>query len=173
VAVLQQVAAAEAALRTGQLEATIDYGNGTRSAAQVRFDLGDTGRVPRLHIITTYQSATGTQTLERITIGDKAWQRQPNGPWTAIAEQEGAWGQVQTFLPHAASVSNPESVSGTNPVVLRWYGADRDTEVTLSVDPATGVPRELRQVGRTTGQVLTVTYSGWNTAVEITPPQGM
>jgi len=172
-AVLQQVAAAEAALRTGQLEAMIDYGNGTRSSAQVRFDLGTLGRVPRLHIITIYQSATGTQTVERITIGDRAWQRQPDGPWAAIAEQEGAWGQVQTFLPHATSIMGAESDNGKDLAVLRWYNAGHDADVTLSVDPATGVPRELRQVGRTTGEVLTVTYSGWNTAVEITPPVGM
>lgn len=170
--VLRQVAAAEAALRTGQLEGTIDYGNGTRSSAQVRFDLGADGGVPRLHIVTTYQSASGTQTVERITIGDKAWQRQPGGEWTTIAEQEGAWGQVQTFLPHAASITSAETDSSTGPALLHWYDAVHDADMTLQVDLATGVPRELRQVTRGTGLALTVIYSGWNTPVEINPPAG-
>jgi len=167
--VLQQVTKAEKALRTGELQALVDYGQGSRSLARVRFDLGDAEHAPRLHIITTYESANGSQTSERIIIGDQSWQRQPDGRWASVTEEEGVWGQVQTFLPHAAEISNAEIESG-DPTILQWYEVGRDADVTLQIDPATGIPHELRQVGRTTKMILTVLYNGWNTAVEIMPP---
>jgi hypothetical protein len=165
------VAAAEATLRTGELEATIDYGGGSRAAARVRFDLGDAQHVPRLHMITTYQSATGRQTSERITIGDQSWQRQPDGQWMTVVEQEGAWGQVQNFLPHAAPVTNAE-IASHDPTILYWYDSGLDADITLRIDPSTGAPHELRQVPRHRGVGLSVTYSGWNNPVDIAPPVG-
>jgi hypothetical protein len=167
----QRVATAEAALRTGQFEATIDYGGGNRAAARVRFDLGDVQHVPRLHMITTYQSATSSQTSERITIGDQSWQSQPDGQWMTMVEQEGAWGQVQNFLPHAALVANAEIVSH-DPTILHWYDSGRDADITLQIDSSTGAPYELRQVPRHKGASLSVTYSGWNKPVDIAPPVG-
>ena len=173
VAVLQQVAAAEAALRTGQFEAAIDYGNGNRSSARVRFDLADATHVPRIHVTSTYEGTSGAQTVERITIGEQSWQRDPDGHWIAKPAREAVSDQVYGFLPHADSAADPAMSSDPNTAVLHWYDVGRAAEVTLSVDPASGIPRELRQLARATSLILTVTYSGWNTPVEITPPPGM
>jgi DNA-binding transcriptional MerR regulator len=172
--ILLQIAQAEAALRTGQLEATITYGSGQRSAARVRFDLGDEQRVPRFQITTTYEGSAGAQTFARTTIGDQSWERQQDGRWTVIPARESALKQLQVFLPRSDSISDfnrvivkSAAVEGT--YALRWYDAARDADVTLLVDTA-GIPQQLRRVSRVNSLVLTVTYSGWNTAVEITPP---
>jgi hypothetical protein len=171
-ALLDQVADAEAALRSGHFEATLDYGGGSRSSAAVRFDLGDEQQMPRLHLTTTYEGAEEVQTTERITIGDTTWERQLDGSWTRVAAQTVVWDQVQPFLPHAAAAANPRLEQDGDRAVLHWEDAGRNADVTLVVDPATGMPRELRRVTRETGEVLTVTYTGWNTQVEITPPEG-
>ncbi len=171
-ALLNQVAEAEETLRTGQFEAAIDYGNGNRSSARMRFDFGDAQQSPRVHITTTYESAEGTQTVERITVGATTWERQPDGSWTTVSAQAVVWDQVQMFLPHAAAASDAEIVRGANTVELHWDDAGRDAEVTLLVDPDTGTPQEMRRLSRATGLALTVTYSGWNTPVEIRPPDG-
>jgi hypothetical protein len=164
------VAAAEERLRTGQFNATIDSG-GSRSTAQVWFDLGDEQRPSRFHLRTTYKGSSPTETVtERILIGDRAWQRRPDGKWEAIPEQEGASGQIQTYLPHAASAPNPTVRGAGKATTLGWYNAASDADVTLLVDPSTGVPRQMRQVTRKNGSTLTVNYTGWNTPVEITPP---
>lgn len=168
----QQVAAAEAALRSGDFEATILNRDGSRSSARVRFHLGDQQQAPAFHMITLYEGIGGAppQVAERISIGDRSWQRAPNGDWSAIPEQEGAWGQVQAFLPRVAAAPGPTLGSEGSATVLQWYDAPRDVDVTLLVDPATGVPREMRQVTRATGSVLTVVYKGWNAPVDIAPP---
>jgi hypothetical protein len=167
--ILLQVAEAEAALRMGQLEATITYGSGQRSSARVRFDLGDEQRVPRFQITTTYTSTDGVQITERITIGDQSWQRQQEGQWTTTPARESALKQLQVFLPRSDSISNPKRVIVEGTYSLRWYDAARDADVTLILDAA-GIPRQLRRLSRANGLILTVTYSGWNTPVEITRP---
>lgn len=168
--ILQDVARAEAALGRGQFDVAINYSNRTRSTARVVFDLGTAGSAPRLHITTRYENPEGVQSIEQIMIGDKSWQRQPDGQWAAIPAEEGVWGQVQTFLPQADTISSPELGSGGNTSVLHWYDPGRDADVTLRIDPATRIPQELRRVARGTGVVLTVIYSGWNSAVEIPSP---
>jgi membrane protease YdiL (CAAX protease family) len=168
--VLHRIAAAEATLQTGQFEATIDYGNGNRSSARVRFDLGNQQRVPRFQITSMYTGTAGIQTTERITIGDQSWQRELDGDWSARPASEAVLDQVRVFLPHADSIANPEGDGSLQPAVLSWYDAGGDVDVTVVADRASGVPRELRQVARTTNTVLTVTYFAWNTPVEITPP---
>jgi hypothetical protein len=167
--ILLKVAEAEAALRTGQLEATITASSGLGSSALARFDLGDEQRVPRFHITTTYESTTGGQTTERITIGDQSWERQQNGRWTTMPARESALKQLQVFLPRTDSIANPKRVTVEGTYALHWYDAARDADVTLRVGTA-GIPQQLRRVSRANGLVLTVTYSGWNMTVEITPP---
>jgi uncharacterized protein len=167
--ILLQIAEAEAALRMGQLEATITYGSGQSSAAQVRFDLGDEQRVPRFQITTSYTSTDGVQSTERITIGDQAWERQQDGQWTVLSARESALKQLQVFLPRTDSISDSTNVTVEGMYVLRWYDAARDADVTLRVDTA-GIPQQLRRVSRANGLVLTVTYSGWNSEVDIAPP---
>lgn len=166
----QQVVGAQGALRTGQFAATIDYGNGTQVSAEVRFDLGDERHAPGLHLITTYQGLSSTRTWESITIGDRSWQRQSGGHWTATPAQGKVRNQVQVFLSHADAAPTPAIDRSGDVTVLHWYDADRDTDVTLQVDPLTGTPQQLHQLTRATGLVLAVTYHGWNTAVQISPP---
>jgi hypothetical protein len=169
---LQRVVVAEAALQTGQFEAVLDYGSGNQSSSLVRFDLGGEGGVPRLHITTTYTSTGSVQMIERIAIGDRTWQRQLDGTWAEVPEQQEGLGQLQTFLPHAARASNATLDRTGYALTLRWYDAESNADVTLVVDPATGIPRALRQVTRGSEVALTVTYRGWNTPVEILPPTG-
>lgn len=166
----QQVADAEATLRTGQFEVLVNYGSTNRSSVQVRFDFGDRTRAPRLHLVTTYHAATASQIAEYIVIGDRVWQRQPNGQWVATANQDGFWEQVQAYLPQVRSSSNVVVDSSGNTMVLNWYDAGRNADLTLDIDPNTGVPRQLRQVTRATDLTLKVTYAGWNTPVDIVAP---
>jgi hypothetical protein len=171
---LLRAAQAETTLRTGQLEATITFGSGQRSSAQMGFDLGDEQRVPSCSITTTYEGATGAQTTERITIGDQSWERQQASQWTVMPARETVLKQLQVFLPRTDSISKLSTVTVKRAAVedtyaLHWYDAARNADVTLVVDAA-AIPQQLRRVSRANGLILTVSYSGWNTAVEITPP---
>ncbi len=169
---IQQVAEAVAALRAGEIDAELTYLDGTRTYATVRFDLGDAQREARFKITTTYVGAAGTQLVERITIGDQAWQREAHGAWLATEAHETPIEQLQAFLPHLDPAVAAVAEEGLAVDALRWYDADRDTDMTLSIDRATGVPRTLQQAARVSRSVLTVTYKGWNTQVEIAPPEG-
>jgi hypothetical protein len=166
----QRLIAAEGALRRGQMEAVLDYGNGVRATATLAFDYGDATQPQRLHLTTVYTSPTGSQTTERITIGDRAWDRQPDGRWVVLPEQEGVWGRVQPYLPHADRAPGPTLRTEIGGVSLHW--TDDVQDVTVLFDPASGIPRELRQVNRANGATLVVTYRGWNTPVDIVPPAG-
>ncbi len=165
-----ELAAVEVQLQSGQFEATLDYGNGTRSSSRSSFDLGDGRREPRIHITTIYTNADTIQNVEQILIGERAWIRQADGAWVPMAEQEGMWGQLQSYLPHVLSASDNQITSDENGLVLRWFDRFADAYVTLEVNPSTGTPRQLQRVSRTSGQALTVVYTSWNTPVEITPP---
>jgi hypothetical protein len=165
-----EVAALEVKLRSGQFDAVLDYGNGVRSATHARFDLGDGQGEPRIHLTTTYTNAGTIQNSEQIVIGERAWQRGANGGWAPLAEQEGMWGQLQSFLPHVVAATNAEITRGEQAMTLRWYDSRDDADVTLEVDPVTGTPLRLQRTNRTNSQTLTVIYSGWNTPIEIEAP---
>ncbi len=55
---------------------------------------------------------------------------------------------------------------------MQWYDPERDADVTVRVDSANPVVREMRRVARGDGEVLTVTYSQWNEFVDIVSPEG-
>jgi excisionase family DNA binding protein len=169
--VLYRVAAAEAALRRGQAEARISNADGTGAWAQVRFDFGDTTRPPAFHITSIYTGTAGVQKVERITIGERSWERSPDGHWSARPAREGIADQVRVFLPHAASIANASLENSSAAAQLRWHTSAPDSNFTLVVDPSTGTPRELQQDTPSAGSVRVVTYSLWNTAVDIAPPQ--
>lgn len=156
----ERVAMTEATVRTGQFDADLLYRDGTRVVAVARFDLGDNMRAPRVYMRTTYHTASGTQVSERVTEANDTWQLQPNGKWTPVKAQPGAFVQVQALLSHIGTADN--AMASGSPAALRWYDASRDTDVTLDADPATGVPQKLTQVSRTTGATFTVTYRDWN-----------
>src|SRR5262245_24143600 len=82
-AMLQRLAAAEAALHRGQFEATVTNAEGSGAWARLRFDLGDAIQPPAFHITSVMTTNFVVQTTERITIGDRSWERQPNGSWSA------------------------------------------------------------------------------------------
>lgn len=166
----QQVVAAESGLRSGELEAVIDYGNGSRSSAQVRFDLGTAQIPPRLDFKTIYQGSSSAQTLEEVTIGERAWERRGETSWTAVPARKGMWDQIRFFLPGAAYGSNPSYSQQQDQVALSWYDATRDADVRLFIDRETALPLLLERQTRSTGLTLTVTYKSWNTPVEILSP---
>lgn len=166
----ERAMAAEMTLRSGQFEAVLDYGDGSHVFVTMRFDLGDKDRASRAHVVTDYYRGDAHQISERIIIADRTWQRQTNGQWMARTQaQAHVDQQVAAFLPHVPPVAGLQMTGGI-PSIISWYNASRDADVTLDVDPATGIPRYLRQVSRTTSTLLTVTYSGWNTEVSIPSP---
>lgn len=168
--VRQQVGSAVAALRTGQLEATIDYGNGPRAIVQVRFDSGVTEPGPRLLLNTFYRGITGGQEFERLTIGSLAWERRPSEDWVPAASRDGVWEQVLAYLPQLdTAVGMTASLAGDT-IELRYYDPERDADTILVIDRISGTPRAMRQEIRASGIVIQVAYQGWNTSVRIPPP---
>jgi hypothetical protein len=150
------------------MQAISVVGPTSRSNAHIRFDVA-TGR---LYMQTIYQGPQGTRTIERITIGDRTWQREGNGPWSVFQEQEGVWGQLQPYLPRVALIpaAQMQSTYQGGSAELRWYNAGSKVDVSVLFDPASGIPSQLQQVNRTSGATLTITYTGWNTPVDIQPP---
>ena len=53
-----------------------------------------------------------------------------------------------------------------------WHDARIEPYGPLTLDPATAVPRGMERATSSTGGVLRVVYSGWNTPVDISPPAG-
>ena len=168
-----QLQRAESQLRSGELDAAIDYADGNSSVVKLRFDLGDqqgpSRTAPRLQTVATYHSADADRTVERVTWADRSWQRQEDQPWTPLTEKEGVWGQLQPYLPHAAAVANPTASEAGEAMELRWFEPARSADVGVQMDPTTGIPRSLRRVPRGGGPVFTVAYRGWNTPVDIQP----
>lgn len=168
---LRRAVAAEQALRTGRLEATLAYTDGSKATVAILFDLGDEKHVQRFHSTAVYHGSNGAQTTERITIGDQSWQRRSAGTWTAFAAQESVQGELRTFLPHTDTALNPAVKRQPEADLLSWYDRDQDADITLTVYPDTGIPRQLVRLTRATGLALTVTYTGWNEPIEIAPPK--
>lgn len=171
-----RAAAAEAALRTGQLEATFEYSHGSRSSVTIAFDLGGREAAPgarRLHGVLTYRGATGSRTNEYVLIGDRAWQRQANGRWAAATSGDDLWRQLEACLPQVGAVVAPTVTDAAGTATLSWNDPSRDADVQLTVDPATGTPKRLHRVERGANLVVSVTFDGWNTPVVIpTPSEG-
>jgi hypothetical protein len=169
---VERVLDAESNLRSGRIEAVIDFGNGPRSIALLAFDLGGADTPPRLRSITTYQGTGAARVIEMIIVGEQSWRRVDNGPWTTATNQDSVWGNVRSFLPSAHALPGAASSDAGQQAVLTWHDANRDSDVTLEVDPATGTPVRLTQVARQSPTVFTVAYLDWNSPVEISPPEG-
>ena len=168
--VRQRVLDAEAALQRGEITATIDYGNGTCSIVEMRFDRGDARREPRLYSRSTFQGLTGIVTVERLADGTRTWERQLPGDWRLSAAPEGLWGQLSRYLPPLESIATSNSARDGMFVTLRWYDPARDADAELLVDSATGIPVSYSEKGRSTALPLVVRYRAWNAPVVITPP---
>jgi ABC-type multidrug transport system fused ATPase/permease subunit len=164
---VRRIAQFESEAKSGEFDASLDLGAGSRSTVSVRFDLND---VLRLHVVTIYTGTTSTQTTEQITVGDRQWRRQKGGSWTEMPTGEDIWHTIRPLFPQAASASNVTTIIGSSYNTLRWYDVRRAGDITLVVDQATGAPRELLISPRSTGTTLLVTYRKWNTPLEIVPP---
>jgi len=158
---VQRVSEVETELETGQIVARIDYGNGNIAETVMTFDL----KQDRLAGATTYTSPSGRETRDFITNGDRSWEGR-GGAWTPVDESEGVTGRIQAFLPSAALAADPAIVDGAPAVTLRWLSRSGDGEATLRVDPATGIPQELRRV-MPDGVTWTITYRAWNAPVRL------
>lgn len=163
------MAAAESVLATGELTATHEYGGGVSTSTRLRFDLGGGQREPRLHSVTTYRGGE-VQTVERLTIGSTSWQRQPDGSWSPQPSRQAVEQEVRALLPQADAIRSAVMTRAADHVALRWHDAQRDADLTLLVDPATGIPRELSQAHAATGEELTVVYGAWNASITIPGP---
>jgi len=170
IALRQRAIARQNALQTVQLDATIDYGNGTSASGQVRFDRGGTPDTARLAIAETYRGATGTRSGDFLQIAAQAWQRTPGEPWQPVVSPEGILERLRAYLfPVGAAEDVTRGEQDADTVTLHWYDPGSDADVTLQLDRATAIPRQWRQVSRPTGQVMTVRYSGWDAPVDIPP----
>jgi hypothetical protein len=169
--VIAAVAAAESDLRTGTIDASITYAGASSSAQHVAFDFGRDGSPAMFHLVASYTGTGGTRQTETLRVGTQTWERQADGTWHETTQQlEGAWGQIQGFLPHLASDASAELSQSDGHNVLRWYDPARDADVTLEVDGLTDVPARMIRVSRATGVTLNVVYTGWNSPVSIDSP---
>lgn len=163
--------AAVAAVDTGELDTTLDYGAQARTVMSVRFDLGHGRDAARTHAIVTYQSAVAIRSTEAITVGGQTWQRMAGAPWVATDRADNARDEVRALFPRAATDGVGEGERG-DAVVLRWYDSERASDVEVEIDATSGIPRQMRQISRADGSLLTVTYRAWNTPVAINAPDG-
>jgi hypothetical protein len=171
-ALVQPISTAQPELRTGQIEAALDDQSGDRMSIHIRFDLGDQQHAPRLQSTSTYTSAAGIRADEWILIGERAWQRQIGGGWTASPRKKDILEQIRAFLPPLTTAQNLvlEDSDDESTTTLYWYDADTNAAITLQLDAATGTPRTLRMATHGSGALLVVTYRSWNTPVEIDMP---
>lgn len=157
-------------LKSGRIETAISLDGRAQSTSRLEFDLGDGNRPARMRMASVYSGANGPQTVERIIVGDRTWERLGNGPWRAGPAASSVWHQVNTFLPRAEPLPDAEVQTTPEGATLRWQEPGYDADVTLEVDPASAQPLTMERQTGATGGLLQVTYSGWNTPVEISPP---
>jgi hypothetical protein len=157
-------------LRSGEIETVMSLDGAAQSTSTLMFDLGDGSRPARMHISSIYTGPNGPRTVERIVVGDRAWERQGGGPWQPGRPQSSVWHQVHTLLPRSEPLSDAEVQGTADGTTLFWHEPGYDAEIALQVDAATAQPRGMQRQSRSTGGLLRVTYSGWNTPVDIVPP---
>jgi sortase A len=171
-AALDQVAQAERALQSGQIEAVTQQQDGVQSSAIIRFDLGDEERAARLRSITTMEGPDGATTTEYIIVGDRVWEHQPDNMWTETSDQPSVMEQMQALLPDVEAATAPEVETDGTITIVRWYDPEQDADITVHLDASNTMLHELQRVSRKDGSVLSVTYSSWNTFVDILSPEG-
>ena len=107
----------------------------------------------------TYEVVNGSRNVERILLGDRLWERTPNGEWIVSAQAKDAEHTGAAAPDGAPLEPAPEIEQDGNITILRWYDLDRDADITLQVDSASGVPQSMRQAPRNAGPGFTVTYN--------------
>lgn len=121
----------------------------------------------RLYTRSTYLGVTGSRTEERVQMGMRAWQRQPDGSWLPQAAATGIEDQLRPYLPQIALAVSPQIQDAGSTQVMRWYDTARDADLVLTAVTATGQPQQLVQRARSVSLTLSVAYTGWNTPVTI------
>jgi hypothetical protein len=167
--VVEQIRAAESALVSGEMEATIAFGDGTSATTHIAFVLGDGAASPRLHITRIYSGAESTQVVEAVTVGDTTWLRTDSGDWIASATQQEIRATVRALLPTSLGMPQELQPAAGAPVTLAWHDSSRNAEVVLELDPEGRTPVRLERTDDD-GTMLTVHYRGWNTPVDVHPP---
>lgn len=165
-ALVAQVRTAQADVRRGTVETTVDYGGGITAVSTATFDRGDGQQPPRLLLSTTYKGATGSRIVRRLTIGSQTWQR-GDATWVRQATADDIQAQVAEVLPQLGANTIAVTFMPARVATLRWYEATRDADVALQVDAATGVPQEERRTIRSGGPTLVVRYVNWDGPVDI------
>jgi hypothetical protein len=167
-----RVAMAEASLRSGELRVTRLYDTKAGSSTVLRYDLGDGQQEQRLQRITTYYTSRKAQTVEWLTRGPESWRRQPDGGWEPQPPHEpiDVGAELRAFLPRAETYDGVELPREAGYAVLQWHDPERNADLTLLIDPADGVPHELRQTLLETGERLVITYTIWGEPVDIPAP---
>lgn len=164
---MRRLSAAEEALRSGELSAVADLGQGTEAQAAMRFDLGTSPSEARFHILTTYRSELSSQVIEYVAIGDKHWQRIDDGAWTELASGHGARENIQSYLPLAHRATGLVDYDAGR---LHWNDTLLGNDVVVTLDSVTGVPLTMQRHTQASGLQVNVVYVGWNTPVDIAVP---
>ncbi len=162
------VRSAEAGLHSGQIDAQIDYGNGTRSLLNMRFVRGGASGPPRLYTTTTYQGATGSRTTDQVTIGGQSRQRGIDGHWALNPMPQDVEQQLQPFLAHVSTATAPVVTDEGPRKSLRWDTAE--AAFILYIDPTTGQHLALHIEARASGVSTQIQYTQWNAPIDITAP---
>lgn len=158
-----------APLRTGQLVAKINYSDNAFASADAIFDLGDAGQGPNVLLISEYKNESGSQTNERMLVGNQTWLRSDEGTWVLDTTPNHIVHEVQSLLPNPATIDAEKLV--TDDRELQWYDAGQDIDVTLRIDSRNKLPYEMRQSFRSTGLVRIIQYQNWNDPVSLEPPE--
>lgn len=166
----KRTAEIESSLHSGEIEAQVSYTDGASTTLVVRFDMGDEQRQPRLHMSASYRDTGVSESVEQITVGNDTWQRHDEGLWTMVTTSKSVKEQLQPFLPKVDTAKEPQLDIVGDTAVLRWFDTDQAVDDTLRLSAPRGMPEELRRVERTSGQVMTLKYRSWNTAIVIESP---
>jgi hypothetical protein len=168
---IARLARAEADLRSGEFTNAVDYADGQRASSTVRFALDSDPGQSRLHVISIYRGITGERRLERVIIGDQAWERVGEGAWQPVRVGESVKEQVGALLPRSGDAGAVTGMmSGTGEVALRWQDRASGAAIEVSTDPRTGIPKRLVRANGAGGAVQAVAYQRWNVPIEILQP---
>lgn len=159
-----------ASVRSGEIEAKVAYDDGATTTVVVRFNMGDEQHPSSIQIVASYRDAILSESVEEITVGNDTWRRQNGGSWVIAPAAKSVKDKLLPYLPKVDSVKDPQLDILGDIAVLRWFDADHEIDETLRLNGPLGTPEEMRRVERTSGEVMTLAYRAWNTAVAISPP---
>jgi hypothetical protein len=123
-----------------------------------------------LYIKTRYESGGSITDVEQVVIGDRTWERNQDGTWRVAERQIVMWEVIYGYLPQASTVPSTATVSTGVPTTLSWFDEARNSDITLTIDPGTGIPLAMRRTARAPSSSYAVRYGDWNMPVNIPDP---